>query len=84
MDPGNLPPAAAKLLQVIARQAEHGSLRSKPKGVATPPEILEACGMDAGEFYQWLEHLSEWNLIEVTGDYPFEEIRLTSTARREC
>ena len=71
------PPAARKLLALIARLADHGPMRPKPPGVATPPEILEACGLDVGDFYDLLQWLVDHGLVVVTGEYPFEEIRLT-------
>ena len=77
------PPTASKLFTVIVRQAYHGPIRFKADGVATPPEILEACGLDVGEFYELLSWLTDRGLIEVSGPYPFEEIRLTSAAQTE-
>jgi DNA-binding IclR family transcriptional regulator len=71
---------ARKLLSVIVKEAYNGPIRSKPAGVATPAEILEACGIDVGEFYSLLVSLTELGLIRVSGDYPFEEIRLTGGA----
>jgi len=71
---------ARKLLGVIVQQAHHGPLRGKSYGVATPPEILEACGLDVGEFYSLLKILEEAGLIRVSNSYPFEEIRITPEA----
>ena len=76
-------PVTGKLFTVIVRQAYHGPIRYKPEGVATPPEILEACGLDVGEFYELLSWLTAHGLIEISGEYPFEEIRLTPAARVE-
>jgi acyl dehydratase len=75
---GFVPTAARKLFCVIVREAYHGPMRPKPPGVATPAEILEACGLDVGEFYALLDILKDEQLIEIRGDYPLEEIRLTS------
>jgi hypothetical protein len=69
---------ARKLFCVVVEQAYHGPMRSKSAGVATPPEILEACGLDVGDFYSLLASLKDEKLIEVSGEYPFEEIRLTT------
>jgi hypothetical protein len=77
------PPAASKLFALIVRQATHGPIHPKAEGVATPPEILEACGLDVGEFYQLLDWLVGHGLVEVGGEYPFEEIRLTTVTRTE-
>jgi CRP-like cAMP-binding protein len=71
-----------KLFDVIARAAYHGPLRSKAQGTATPPEILEACGLDVGEFYQLLEELKAAGLVRVSDTYPFEEIHLSPEAER--
>jgi hypothetical protein len=69
-----------KLFCVVVRQAYHGPMHPKVPGMATPVEILEACGLDVGVFYSLLAVLKDASLIEVSGDYPFEEIRLTPRA----
>lgn len=74
---------ARKLFAVILREAAHGPLRSKARGTATPPEILEACGLDVGEFYALLNELTQAGLISVTNAYPFEEIQITPEGQRE-
>ena len=71
---------ARKLFDVIVHEAYHGPLHPKPKGTATPPEILEACGLDVGEFYLLLSALTKAGLIRVSNTYPFEEIRLSPEA----
>ena len=71
---------ARKLFAVIVRQAYHGPLRPKSKAAATPPEILEACGLDVGEFYALLDVLREAGLIRISNAYPFEEIELSPEA----
>jgi hypothetical protein len=73
---------ARKLFEVILREAYHGPLHPKPKGTATPPEILEACGLDVGEFYALLRVLTTAGLIRVSNVYPFEEIHLSAEAAR--
>jgi hypothetical protein len=70
-------PPARKLFGVIVQQAHHGPFLGKANGTATPPEILEACGLDVGEFYALLNMLKEAGLIRVSNPYPFEEIQLT-------
>jgi len=72
---------ARKLFAVIVREVDHGPLHPKPEGAATPPEILEACGLDVGEFYTLLDMLKQAGLIEVSSSYPYEEIRLTPDAK---
>jgi hypothetical protein len=71
---------ARKLFDVIVREADHGPLHPKGKGIATPPEILEACGLDVEEFYGLLNALQEAGLIRISNSYPFEEIELTPEA----
>jgi hypothetical protein len=73
-------PEARKLFCVVVREAYHGPMHPKAPGVAVPAEILEACGLDVAEFYSLLASLKNGRLIEVSGDYPFEEIRLTAEA----
>lgn len=72
--------SARKLYAIIVREAYHGPIQPKPNGTATPPEILEACGLDVGEFYGLLEELKRADLIRVANDYPFEEITLGPAA----
>ncbi len=72
---------ARKLFDLIVREAYHGPLRSKPEATATPPEILEACGLDVEQFYALLDLLKEAGLIRVSNTYPFEEIQLTPRAQ---
>jgi hypothetical protein len=75
-----VPVQAHKLFDVIVREVYHGPLRPKHKGTATPPEILEACGIDVGEFYALLGVLATAGLIQVSDAYPFQEIRLSPEA----
>ena len=70
---------ARKLFDVIVREAYHGPLHPKPEGTATPPEILEACGLDVGEFYTLLEVLKEAGLI---GSIEFLPVRRNRTHSR--
>jgi hypothetical protein len=71
----HLPAEARKLLGVIVRQAYHGSLRSKTPGIATMPEVHEACGLDVDGMYAVLRVLCDAEVVQMTGEYPFEEIR---------
>jgi hypothetical protein len=71
---------ARKLFAVIVREAYHGTIRPKPKATATPPEILEACGLDVGEFYRLLEDLEGAGLVNLSSVYPFEEIAISPEA----
>ncbi len=40
------------------------------------PEVHEACGLDVDAMYSVLTVLREARLIDLEGEYPFEEIRL--------
>jgi len=75
-----VPLPARKLFAMIVREAYHGPIHPKPKGIATPLEILEACGLDVGEFYSLLENLKAARLIRVLKEYPFEEIQVSVEA----
>ncbi|MBV8904729.1 MAG: MaoC family dehydratase [Acidobacteriia bacterium] len=77
-------PSARKLFSVIVQQAHHGPIRPKPDGTATPPEILEACGLDVEEFYALLNTLQEAGLIWASNTYPFEEIQIVTFDRFEA
>ena len=71
---------ARKLFTVIVHEAYHGPLHPKPNGTATPPEILEACGLDVAEFYALLTMLRKVGLIQISNAYPFEEIQISPDA----
>ena len=74
-DSTELPVLARKLLEVIKQQAAHGTLRSKAPGVATMPEVHEACGLDPEPLQEMVAVLARAGLIRVEGEYPFEELR---------
>lgn len=40
------------------------------------PEVHEACGLDVDGMYGVLRILRDAGCVELTGQYPFEEIRL--------
>ena len=44
------------------------------------PEVHEACGLDVDQMYSVLHVLRAARFIDLEGDYPFEEIRLTDGA----
>ena len=71
---------ARKLYAVIVQQAFNGPIHPKPPGTATPPEILEACGLGVEEFYALLGVLEGAGLIGVSNAYPFEEILVPDEA----
>jgi hypothetical protein len=52
-------------------------MHPKANGTSVPAEVLEACGLDVGEFYGLLSELAGGGLIQLSGAYPFEEISLT-------
>ncbi|MBM3740612.1 MAG: hypothetical protein FJW39_33100 [Acidobacteria bacterium] len=69
-------PRARKLYELIVDKARHGPVTPKPPDTATPTEVLEACGLCVEEFYPLLASLADAGLVEVSGAYPFEEIRV--------
>jgi hypothetical protein len=58
-----------KLLDLIA-------LKSRDRGVATMPDLHEACGLDVEAMYVLLGALVEAKRISIEGEYPFEQVRL--------
>lgn len=78
-----LPIPARRLLCLIAQQAQYGTLRSKDPGIATMPELHEACGLGVDQMYSLLHILRDAQLILIEGAYPFEEIRLTEASPLE-
>jgi hypothetical protein len=72
----HLPVPARRLLCVIVRQAQQGTLRSKAPGRATMPEIHEACGLDVDEVQGLLTVLKDAGFLSLEGSYPFEEVRV--------
>jgi CRP-like cAMP-binding protein len=78
--PAELSSQARKLYDVIVRQSQHGPIHPKAPGTTSPAEVLEACGLDVGEFYRLLDTLRDAGLIEYTDTYPQEEIRLKESA----
>jgi hypothetical protein len=77
---GELSSQARKLLVVIAQQADHGTLRSKAPGVATLPEVHEACGLDPEPMQVLLKELVDAGWLRIEGEYPFEELRPLGSA----
>ncbi len=67
---------ARKLLAVVIRQAYAGTLLGKPRGVATMPEVHEACGLDPDELFPLMQEIIDAGFIAVEGDYPFEQLKL--------
>jgi hypothetical protein len=60
---------SSRLLELIA-------LKSKDRGVATMPELHEACGLDVEAMYALLRELQDAKRIVIEGEYPFERIRV--------
>ena len=42
------------------------------------PEVFEACGLDVDQLYGLLDFLQQERLVEVEGEYPFEEMKLAA------
>ena len=45
------------------------------------PEVLEACGVDVDQLYVLLDFLKKERLIEIDGEYPFEEMKLAADSQ---
>jgi len=62
------------------QQAAHGTLISKRPGIATMPEVHEACGLDPDPLHEMLLVLERAGKITIEGEYPFEELRPLATS----
>jgi hypothetical protein len=71
---------ARKLLCLIARRSSNG--------LATMPDVHEACGLDVDAMYSLLEILRDAGFVSIEGDYPFEQMTLAgeilATVLKEC
>jgi len=71
---------ARKLLVQIVELAYHGRGQQRKPDVAYLPELYESCGLGVEAMYPLLEELEKAGLIEVEDRYPFEDVKIPSTA----
>ena len=71
---------ARKLLVKITELAYHGRGQQRKPDVAYLPELYESCGLGVEAMYPLLDELRISGLIEVEDRYPFEDVKISSTA----
>lgn len=71
---GTVSPSARKLLTLVAEQAP-----AEPQHEALMPRLHEACGLDPEEMDRHLAELRRAGLVRVDGQYPFEQIAVTTS-----
>jgi len=76
-------PQARKLLLNIHELAYHGRGQARSAGAAYLPELYESCGLDPDEMYPKLKELVAVKAIELEGEYPFEDVRVTRSTQGE-
>lgn len=76
----NLSPYARKLLLQIAELAYHGRTGQRKPDVAYLPELYECTGLGVEAMYPLLEELKQGKFVEVEDQYPFEDVKISSTS----
>jgi hypothetical protein len=71
---------ARKLLTEIADHTYDGKLARRSPNTAYLPELYDSCGVGVEEMYPLLQELDSANLIELEGQYPFEDVKIPATA----
>lgn len=71
---------ARKLLVQIVELAYHGRGEQRKPDVAYLPELYESCGLGVEAMYPLLDELRNSGLIAVEDLYPFEDVKISSTA----
>ena len=71
---------AAKLYARMVEMSRTGRGQSRSEDAAYLPELYEACGITVEEMYVYIEELKAARLIEVEGEYPFEDAKIVDAA----
>ena len=67
---------AAKLYARMVEMSRSGRGQARSRDAAYLPELYEACGVTVEEMYAYIEELKTAALIEVEGEYPFEDAKI--------
>ena len=67
---------ARKLLAEIADHTYDGKLARRAPDTAYLPELYDSCGIGVEEMYPLLQELHQAKLIELEGEYPFEDVHV--------
>jgi hypothetical protein len=73
---GAVSPQAAKLYARMVEMSRSGRGQARSRNAAYLPELYEACGITVEEMYAYIEELKTARLIEVEGEYPFEDAKI--------
>ncbi|HUS18982.1 MAG TPA: hypothetical protein VMZ25_04990, partial [Terriglobales bacterium] len=71
---------ARKLLTEIADHTYDGKLARRSPNTAYLPELYDSCGVGVEEMYPLLQELHAAKLIELEGQYPFEDVKIPAGA----
>ena len=71
-----VPPYARKLLAQAADLAYGTHHEERLPDVAYLPELHESCGLDVDAMYAILHELESARLIDLEGEYPFQDVKL--------
>jgi hypothetical protein len=72
---------ARKLLTQIADHTYDGKLARRSPHTAYLPELYDSCGVGVEEMYPLLQELHESKLVELEGQYPFEDVKIPAGSR---
>ena len=67
---------ARKLLTEIADHTYDGRLVRRSPHTAYLPELYDSCGVGVEEMYPLLQELHDAKLVELEGQYPFEDVKI--------
>lgn len=67
---------ARKLLVEIADHTYDGKLARRSPDTAYLPELYDSCGIGVEEMYPLLQELHGAKLVELEGEYPFEDVKI--------
>ena len=71
---------AAKLYARMVEMSRSGRGQARSRDAAYLPELYEACGVTVEQMYAYIEELKTARLIEVEGEYPFEDAKIVDAA----
>jgi hypothetical protein len=69
-------PQAAKLYARMVEMSRSGRGQARSRDAAYLTELYESCGVTVEAMYEYIEELKTARLIEVEGEYPFEDAKI--------
>ena len=73
-------PQAAMVYARLVEMSRSGRGQARSRDAAYLPELYEACGVTVEQMYAYIEELKTARLIEVEGEYPFEDAKIVDAA----